>query len=187
MHRIQDALVKEVASLDEAAKAFEADAARRQEDFTAARIARCTGAQRDLVVKILAKMCGNLVIVGWRRWRQKGEVYRRQFALVNKISIMCRMINGKKHVSFRTWHRAAFQAGLDKFKFKEELRAARDALAKAPKARALQLEKLRAEAAELLALSLRNVADAAAVLAVSSAFADNLHLVPHRIRRLRRV
>ena len=66
----------------------------------------------------------------------------------------------------------------DKFKLKEELLLSqRDQLLAVLKARAEQLERLQAEAQELLDASQRNAADTANVMTISNRFADNIHVI----------
>lgn len=172
----KDALVKKLQELDRLAKEYEADATQRKEDATAAQIARCSGDQKALLIKILAKMCGNFTIIGWSKWKMKVELFNRQYNLVYKIISRC--LGGKKHAGFRTWHSVTHAAGVDKYKIREELlKQQRDSLLDILKERAAQLEKLQAEAAELLVLSERNAQDTANVMTVSDRFADNVMLI----------
>ena len=158
------------------AKEFENEAASRQEQATAAAINRCSSEQKDLLIKIMAKMCDNFLIFGWSVWKKKMDMFNTQLKLVTRI--LSRMLNSYVSKGFRRWHEVCFELVADKYKLKEELLiSSRDNLMNTLKQRALQLEKLQAEAAELLELSQRNAADTANVMAVSNRFADNIHVI----------
>ncbi|KAH8054943.1 mannosyl-oligosaccharide 1,2-alpha-mannosidase [Aureococcus anophagefferens] len=144
---LKERLIKELDMLEKKAKEFEQEASSRSEQATMA-----------------------------RDQPKKMNIYNNTVKLVGKI--LSRMVNMKKHQAFRRWHEVCFELVADKFKLKEELLISqRDNLMNTLKARALQLEKLQAEAAELLELSQRNAADTANVMAVSNRFADNIHVI----------
>ncbi len=173
---LKERLIKELDMLEKKAKEFEQEASSRSEQATMAAINRCSSEQKDLLIKIMAKMCDNFLVMGWSMWKKKMNIYNNTVKLVGKI--LSRMVNMKKHQAFRRWHEVCFELVADKFKLKEELLISqRDNLMNTLKARALQLEKLQAEAAELLELSQRNAADTANVMAVSNRFADNIHVI----------
>lgn len=173
---LKERLIKELEMLEKKAKEFEMEAASRQEQATMAAINRCSSEQKDLLIKIMAKMCDNFLIFGWSVWKKKMDIYNSTVKLVGRI--LSRMINMKTNIAFRRWHEVCFESAADKFKLKEELLISqRDNLMETLKQRALLLEKLQAEAAELLELSQRNAADTANVMAVSNRFADNIHVI----------
>ena len=173
---LKDKLIAELEMLERKAKEFENEASSRQEQATAAAINRCSSEQKDLLIKIMAKMCDNFLIFGWSVWKKKMDIFNHQLKLVTRI--LSRMLNSYTSKGFRRWHEVCFELVADKYKLKEELLiSSRDNLMNTLKGRALQLEKLQAEAAELLELSQRNAADTANVMAVSNRFADNIHVI----------
>merc|ERR1712167_488769 len=104
------------------------------------------------------------------------NAFNQSVTLVGKI--LSRMINMKKHMVWRRWYEVCMAGAQDKFKLKEELLLSqRDQLLAVLKARAEQLEKLQAEAQELLDASQRNATDTANVMATSNRFADNIHVI----------
>merc|ERR1712167_111848 len=116
------------------AKAFEKECESRQEAAMMAALSRATGEQKELLIKILAKMTGNMSVLG-----------------------------------FKKWFEVCMGDAQDKFKLKEELlMGQRDQLLAVLRARAEQLEKLQAEAAELLEASQRNAADTSSVMQIST-------------------
>lgn len=173
---MKDKLIKELDMLERKAKEFEEEASSRQDQATAAAINRCSSEQKDLLIKIMAKMCDNFLIFGWSVWKKKMDIFNKSLKLITKI--MSRMLNSYTSKGFRRWHEVCFELVADKYKLKEELLiSSRDNLMATLKARAVQLEKLQAEAAELLDVSTRNAHDTANVMAVSNRFADNIHVI----------
>ena len=53
------------------AKEFEQEASSRSEQATMAAINRCSSEQKDLLIKIMAKMCDNFLVMGWSMWKKK--------------------------------------------------------------------------------------------------------------------
>ena len=66
---LKERLIKELADLEQRAKDYKVDAEKRQEAAAAAAMARATGAQKDLLIKIMSKMCGNYMMMGWSVWK----------------------------------------------------------------------------------------------------------------------
>ena len=173
---LKEKLIAELADLEAKAKEYKADAEKRQEDATAAALARATGAQKDLLVKIMSKMCGNYMMMGWSVWKNQAVQYKHNQQLLTKI--LMRLVRIKEHTAFKHWHYIVFQTITDKHKLRESLLVSqRDNLADTLKTRALQLKALQQEAMDLLQMSQQNAAETAGVMMTSDAFADHLHLI----------
>ena len=155
---LKDRLIKELEDLERKAKAFEKECESRQEAAMQAALNRATGEQKELLIKILAKMTGNMSVFAFKIWAEKVRKFNESTTLTTKI--LYRMINMKKSLGFKKWFEVCMGDAQDKFKLKEELlMGQRDQLLAVLRARAEQLEKLQAEAAELLEASQRNAAD----------------------------
>ncbi|KAH8085039.1 mannosyl-oligosaccharide 1,2-alpha-mannosidase [Aureococcus anophagefferens] len=173
---LKDKLIAELADLEAKAIEYKADAEKRQEDAAAAALARATGAQKDLLIKIMSKMCGNYMMMGWSVWKLQAVTFKRNQALLSKI--LMRLVRIKEHTAFKHWHVVVFKMIADKHKLREALlENQRDNLNKTLVERAQQLKALQREAMELLHMSQQNAAETAGVMMTSDAFADHLHLI----------
>ena len=173
---LKDKLIAELADLEAKAIEYKADAEKRQEDAAAAALARATGAQKDLLIKIMSKMCGNYMMMGWSVWKLQAVTFKRNQALLSKI--LMRLVRIKEHTAFKHWHVVVFKMIADKHKLREALlENQRDNLNKTLVERAQQLKALQKEAMELLHMSQQNAAETAGVMMTSDAFADHLHLI----------
>ena len=173
---LKERLIKELADLEQRAKDYKVDAEKRQEDAAAAAMARATGAQKDLLIKIMSKMCGNYMMMGWSVWKLQAVTFKRNQALLSKI--LMRLVRIKEHTAFKHWHVVVFKMIADKHKLREALlENQRDNLNKTLVERAQQLKALQKEAMELLHMSQQNAAETAGVMMTSDAFADHLHLI----------
>ncbi len=173
---LKDRLIKELEDLERKAKAFEKECESRQEAAMQAALNRATGEQKELLIKILAKMTGNMSVFAFKIWAEKVRKFNESTTLTTKI--LYRMINMKKSLGFKKWFEVCMGDAQDKFKLKEELlMGQRDQLLAVLRARAEQLEKLQAEAAELLEASQRNAADTSSVMQISTRFADNVMVI----------
>ncbi|KAK7233646.1 mannosyl-oligosaccharide 1,2-alpha-mannosidase [Aureococcus anophagefferens] len=173
---LKDKLIAELADLEAKAIEYKADAEKRQEDAAAAALARATGAQKDLLIKIMSKMCGNYMMMGWSVWKLQAVTFKRNQALLSKI--LMRLVRIKEHTAFKHWHVVVFKMIADKHKLREALlENQRDNLNKTLVERAQQLKALQREAVELLHMSQQNAAETAGVMMTSDAFADHLHLI----------
>jgi len=141
-----------------------------------AALGRATSEQKELLIKILAKMSGNLEVFAFKVWAEKVRKFNESTALTTKI--LFRMINMMASMGFKKWFQVCMGDAADKFKLKEELLCEqRDNLLAVLRARAEQLEKLQAEAAELLEASQRNALDTSSVMQISTSFADNVMVI----------
>ena len=173
---LKDKLIAELADLEAKAIEYKADAEKRQEDAAAAALARATGAQKDLLIKIMSKMCGNYMMMGWSVWKLQAVTFKHNQQLLTKI--MMRLVRIKEHNAFKYWHIVAFKIIADKHKLREALlESQRDNLAATLLERAEELKKLQQEAVQLLQMSQQNAAATASVMACSDKFADQLHLI----------
>ena len=173
---LKDRLIKELEDLERKAKEFEKECESRQEAAMQAALNRATGEQKELLIKILAKMTGNMSVFAFKIWAEKVRKFNESTTLTTKI--LYRMINMKKSLGFKKWFEVCMGDAQDKFKLKEELlMGQRDQLLAVLRARAEQLEKLQAEAAELLEASQRNAADTSSVMQISTRFADNVMVI----------
>ncbi|KAH8096336.1 mannosyl-oligosaccharide 1,2-alpha-mannosidase [Aureococcus anophagefferens] len=109
---LKERLIKELDMLEKKAKEFEQEASSRSEQATMAAINRCSSEQKDLLIKIMAKMCDNFLVMGWSMWKKKMNIYNNTVKLVGKI--LSRMVNMKKHQAFRRWHEVCFELVADK-------------------------------------------------------------------------
>ena len=172
---LKDRLIKELEALEKQAKDFEKEAESRQEAMMAA-LGRAKKKQKELLIKILAKMSGNLEVFAFKVWAEKVRKFNESTALTTKI--LFRMINMMASMGFKKWFQVCMGDAADKFKLKEELLCEqRDNLLAVLRARAEQLEKLQAEAAELLEASQRNALDTSSVMQISTSFADNVMVI----------
>ncbi|KAJ8610094.1 hypothetical protein CTAYLR_007095 [Chrysophaeum taylorii] len=173
------ALEKELADLDTKAQHFGAEIRKRQDDARNAAILASSRAQKDLIVKILRKMCNSFLLMGWAVWKAKWLNYRRDSALLTKV--LSRLVNIKLHAALRFWHLVIFSLATNKSKVKQMLlRSQRDKLLETLRERAEQLQKLQAEALGLARASKENAISATAVKAASGHFADHLLLLIDR-------
>ena len=173
---LKEKLIAELAELEKLAKQYKEDAEKRQEDAAAAAFARATGGQKDLMIKILSKLTGNLAMMSFKIWQRKAKEFDDQYKLLTKI--MGRMVNIKKYSAYRHWHNVVFLSGLSKHKMREALlESQRDNLASTLKERAAELKRLQEEAMSLLQMSQQNAAATASVMQCSDHFADQLHLI----------
>ena len=173
---LKDRLIKELEALEKQAKDFEKEAESRQEAAMMAALGRATSEQKELLIKILAKMSGNLEVFAFKVWAEKVRKFNESTALTTKI--LFRMINMMASMGFKKWFQVCMGDAADKFKLKEELLCEqRDNLLAVLRARAEQLEKLQAEGAELLEASQRNALDTSSVMQISTSFADNVMVI----------
>merc|ERR1712072_189644 len=63
---LKDRLIKELEDLERKAKAFEKECESRQEAAMMAALSRATGEQKELLIKILAKMTGNMSVFAFK-------------------------------------------------------------------------------------------------------------------------
>ena len=176
LHSAQDQLVKELEELERLAKKYKDDAEERQNQAASAAFARATGAQKDMMIKILSKLTGNMSMLSFKVWKRKSDEFTAQYNLLKKI--MTRMMKIKIYTSFRHWHNVVFLSGLSKVKMREALlESQRENLSSTLAERAEELRKLQQEATDLLALSQQNAQRTAEVMQCSDHFADALHLI----------
>jgi len=174
--QLKEKLVVELAELEKKAKEYALEATRRGEEATLNAMKRKTGAQKDLIMKILGKLTGNHILMGWNIWKKATEYEKHCKQLISKIFM--KLINIKKFTSFRFWHHVCFDFEKDKSKVKQMLlKSQKDNLEETLRERANQLKALQAEAARLLAMSQHNAAETNAVMQVSDQFADNLAII----------
>merc|ERR1711939_478802 len=81
------------------AKAFEKECESRQEAAMQAALNRATGEQKELLIKILAKMTGNMSVFAFKIWAEKVRKFNESTTLTTKI--LYRMINMKKSLGFK--------------------------------------------------------------------------------------
>ena len=117
--RLKDRLIKELEDLERKAKAFEKECESRQEAAMQAALNRATGEQKELLIKILAKMTGNMSVFAFKIWAEKVRKFNESTTLTTKI--LYRMINMKKSLGFKKWFEVCMGDAQDKFKLKEEL------------------------------------------------------------------
>merc|ERR1711977_621327 len=67
---LKDRLIKELEDLEKKAKAFEKECESRQEAAMQAALNRATGEQKELLIKILAKMTG-MSVFAFKIWAEK--------------------------------------------------------------------------------------------------------------------
>ena len=157
-------------------KKYKDDAEERQNQAASAAFARATGAQKDMMIKILSKLTGNMSMLSFKVWKRKSDEFTQQYNLLKKI--MTRMMKIKIYTSFRHWHNVVFLSGLSKVKMREALlESQRENLSSTLAERAEELRKLQQEATDLLALSQQNAQRTAEVMQCSDHFADALHLI----------
>merc|ERR1712091_783562 len=173
---LKDQLVKELEELERLAKKYKDDAEERQNQAASAAFNRATGAQKDMMIKILSKLTGNMSMLSFKVWKRKSDEFTAQYNLLKKI--MTRMMKIKIYTSFRHWHNVVFLSGLSKVKMREALlESQRENLSSTLAERAEELRKLQQEATDLLALSQQNAQRTAEVMQCSDHFADALHLI----------
>lgn len=174
--QLKEKLIDELTELEKKAKEYAAEADRRSEEATLNAMKRKTGAQKDLITKILGKLTGNVILMGWNLWK-KAYLYEKHCQqLLSRIFF--KLINIKKFTGFRYWHHVCFDFEKDKAKVKQMLlKSQKDNLEETLRERAQQLKALQAEAARLLAMSQHNAAETNAVMQVSDQFAENLAII----------
>ena len=75
LHSAQDQLVKELEELERLAKKYKDDAEERQNQAASAAFARATGAQKDMMIKILSKLTGNMSMLSFKVWKRKSDEF----------------------------------------------------------------------------------------------------------------
>ena len=75
--------------------------------------------QKDMMIKILSKLTGNMSMLSFKVWKRKSDEFTAQYNLLKKI--MTRMMKIKVYTSFRHWHNVVFLSGLSKVKMREAL------------------------------------------------------------------
>ena len=135
--------------LERLAKKYKDDAEERQNQAASAAFNRATGAQKDMMIKILSKLTGNMSMLSFKVWKRKSDEFTQQYNLLKKI--MTRMMKIKIYTSFRHWHNVVFLSGLSKVKMREALlESQRENLSSTLAERAEELRKLQQEAKKML-------------------------------------
>merc|ERR1712091_107992 len=108
---LKDQLVKELEELERLAKKYKDDAEERQNQAASAAFNRATGAQKDMMIKILSKLTGNMSMLSFKVWKRKSDEFTQQYNLLKKI--MTRMMKIKIYTSFRQCRRQVFSLRLE--------------------------------------------------------------------------
>jgi len=134
----KEKLVKELEELEKLSKQYKEDFEKRQSEAAANALARASGQQRDLMVKILSKLTGDTSRMVFMMWKRKADEFGEAQKLMTKV--MMRLINIKIFSAFRHWFKIVFNSGLEKTALREALlKSQMDNLSETLQTRAQQL------------------------------------------------